>query len=175
MVALVNSYDYTRDPPEQLPDAMAWQRFLSDHGMLGPNQVGSADVGELIALRGAIREVFTAETPSGAIARLNRILAEVGVQPWIGEHTDGSREVLFAPPEAPLARRVACDAGVGLAMMLTEHAERLKICDADPCRNVFIDTSRNRSRRWCSQACATRMNVAAYRARQRADRVGAAE
>jgi hypothetical protein len=32
---------------------------------------------------------------------------------------------------------------------------------------VFIDTSTNRSRRYCSDRCATRANVAAYRARRK--------
>ncbi len=36
-----------------------------------------------------------------------------------------------------------------------------------PCRNAYLDTSTNRSRRYCSDRCATRANVAAYRARKR--------
>jgi predicted RNA-binding Zn ribbon-like protein len=167
MVDLVNSYDIKRDPAEQLPGPACWQAFLAEHRMLGPNRVHPADVDELKDLRAAIRGVFAADTPKQAIDRLNAILAGAGVRPWIAEHRDGNREVFFAPPEAPLARRVACDAGIGLAMMMTNNAERLKVCAADPCRNVFVDTSRNRSRRWCSPTCAARMNVAAYRARQR--------
>ncbi len=166
MVDLINSYDLKRDPPEQLPDAAAWEEFLRRHHMLGPNRVGITDLDELAALRAAIRQVFTTETAGEAISQLNRILAAAGVVPRIAEHPGGSREIFFAPPEAPLARRVACDAGIGLAMMMVDHADRLKVCAADPCRNVFVDTSRNRSRRWCSPACAGRMNVAAYRARQ---------
>lgn len=168
MVDLVNSYDLKRDPPEQLPDAAAWEQFLRRHHMLGPNRVGTADLDQLTALRAAIRQVFTAATTGEAISQLNRILADARVVPWIAQHRDGSREILFAPPKAPLARRAACDAGIGLATMMVEHADRLKVCAADPCRNAFVDTSRNRSRRWCSDTCAGRINVAAYRARQHA-------
>jgi hypothetical protein len=39
--------------------------------------------------------------------------------------------------------------------------------DGRPCRNAYLDTSTNRSRRYCSDRCATRANVAAYRARKR--------
>ncbi|NNF63358.1 MAG: CGNR zinc finger domain-containing protein, partial [Acidimicrobiia bacterium] len=35
--------------------------------------------------------------------------------------------------------------------------------------DVFIGTSRNKSRRRCSDTCATRENVAAYRKRQSDD------
>lgn len=59
---------------------------------------------------------------------------------------------------------------MGLAIHLTElGADRLGICQAAPCRNAYLDTSTNRSRRYCSDRCATRANVAAYRARKRAE------
>ena len=41
-------------------------------------------------------------------------------------------------------------------------------CDASNCDNVFVDTSPNQSRRYCSDRCSSRANVAAYRARQKA-------
>ncbi|MEK2479668.1 CGNR zinc finger domain-containing protein [Streptomyces noursei] len=57
---------------------------------------------------------------------------------------------------------------MGLAFHLTElGVDRLGICEAKPCRNAYLDTSTNRSRRYCSDRCATRANVAAYRARKR--------
>jgi len=57
--------------------------------------------------------------------------------------------------------------------------DRLGLCEASPCRNAYLDTSTNRSRRYCSDRCATRANVAAYRARKRleadrSDRTGLA-
>jgi predicted RNA-binding Zn ribbon-like protein len=64
---------------------------------------------------------------------------------------------------------------MGLAIHLTElGADRLGICQAAPCRNAYLDTSTNRSRRYCSDRCATRANVAAYRARKRAEAAAAA-
>ena len=57
---------------------------------------------------------------------------------------------------------------MGLAFHLTEYGvDRLGLCEAAPCRNAYLDTSTNRSRRYCSDRCATRANVAAYRARKR--------
>lgn len=40
-------------------------------------------------------------------------------------------------------------------------------CRADGCANFFVDQSRNRSRRFCSNTCASRTTVAAYRERRR--------
>jgi predicted RNA-binding Zn ribbon-like protein len=47
----------------------------------------------------------------------------------------------------------------------TGQLDRLRLCAADDCDDVHIDLSRNRSRRFCSTACANRTNVAAYRIR----------
>ncbi|HLU95849.1 MAG TPA: CGNR zinc finger domain-containing protein, partial [Thermobifida alba] len=41
----------------------------------------------------------------------------------------------------------------------------LGCCARDGCRTVFVDTSRNGRRRFCSVTCANRVNVAAHRAR----------
>ncbi|MGH3454660.1 MAG: CGNR zinc finger domain-containing protein, partial [Nocardioidaceae bacterium] len=45
---------------------------------------------------------------------------------------------------------------------------RLGVCQAAGCEQVFVDTSPNQSRRYCSDRCSSRANVAAYRARRRA-------
>ncbi len=168
MVELANSYDPRQHPPERLPDAVAVAGFLRRHRMLGPNTVRQRDVTELHRLRARIRRVFEAGDEAAALAELNGLLAGAGVTPWIAR-TPAGREIFFAPHDASLARRVTCDAGLGLAMMMTDHADRLKICAAPGCTNVFVDESRNRSRRWCSDRCSGRVNVAASRSRKRAE------
>jgi predicted RNA-binding Zn ribbon-like protein len=45
--------------------------------------------------------------------------------------------------------------------------ERLKICADDTCQWAFLDSSKNRSKHWCSmQACGNRSKTRAYRARR---------
>ncbi|WP_067486010.1 CGNR zinc finger domain-containing protein [Actinomadura hibisca] len=46
---------------------------------------------------------------------------------------------------------------------------RLKVCQEDTCRWAFLDTSKNRSRSWCSmRVCGNRTKTRAYRARRKA-------
>jgi predicted RNA-binding Zn ribbon-like protein len=55
------------------------------------------------------------------------------------------------------------------AVDLLRHGplDRLKLCDA--CPWLFLDTSRNHSRRWCSMnECGSRLKMRRYRARRRA-------
>ncbi len=57
------------------------------------------------------------------------------------------------------------------AQLLTaDELSRLKLCDADDCGWLFVDASRNRSRRWCDMSdCGNRAKARRYRERQRAD------
>jgi predicted RNA-binding Zn ribbon-like protein len=50
---------------------------------------------------------------------------------------------------------------------------RLKVCLEDTCRWAFLDTSKNRSRSWCSmRVCGNRTKTRTYRARRRASENG---
>lgn len=48
-----------------------------------------------------------------------------------------------------------------------QELDRLLVCHAESCGDVLVDLSKNRSRRYCSNSCANRVNVAAFRARRR--------
>jgi predicted RNA-binding Zn ribbon-like protein len=53
--------------------------------------------------------------------------------------------------------------------VVVQHGwQRLGVCSAEGCDDVYVDTSRNASRRYCSNTCASRSTVAAYRARRKA-------
>lgn len=54
-------------------------------------------------------------------------------------------------------------------LLMSEMAERVRACDADTCRWLFLDTSRNHSRRWCDmKVCGNRMKARRFQARHEA-------
>jgi len=62
-----------------------------------------------------------------------------------------------------------CAAGcaTGLAVVLgTDMYKRLGVCTASRCDRVYVDVSRNGTRRFCSTACQNRVKAAAFRARR---------
>jgi len=60
----------------------------------------------------------------------------------------------------------AAGCATGLAIVLgSEHYDRLGVCTAPHCDRVYVDTSRNRHRRFCSTACQNRVKAAAFRER----------
>ncbi len=138
-----------------------------------------ADVARLRAVRGRLRAVFEAAAggeEERAVDLLNALLLEYPVTPRIAGHGEpvaggGPHWHLHLADQAGnAASAYAATACMGLAVRITGlGSDRLGVCDATGCRNTYVDTSTNRSRRYCSDRCATRANVAAYRARKRRD------
>jgi len=51
---------------------------------------------------------------------------------------------------------------------VSEERARVKECDSDTCDWLFLDRSRNRSRRWCDMSdCGNRAKARRYQARHR--------
>ncbi|RDG39431.1 CGNR zinc finger domain-containing protein [Streptomyces corynorhini] len=136
-----------------------------------------ADVTRFRSVRSRLRAVFTAADAGEAtlaVDMLNSLLLEFPVSPQISGHDfldDEGRprwHLHLAEHPSNATAGYAATAAMGLAFHLTEYGvDRLGLCQAAPCRNAYLDTSTNRSRRYCSDRCATRANVAAYRARKR--------
>jgi predicted RNA-binding Zn ribbon-like protein len=51
----------------------------------------------------------------------------------------------------------------------SEFNDRLGVCTAPHCDRVYVDVSRNGTRRFCSTACQGRVKTAAFRARTRSE------
>jgi predicted RNA-binding Zn ribbon-like protein len=136
-----------------------------------------ADVTRFRSVRTRLRAVFGAADEgeaTRAVDLLNSLLLEFPVSPQISGHDfldDEGRprwHLHLADHPSNATAGYAATAAMGLAFHLTAYGvDRLGLCQAAPCRNAYLDTSTNRSRRYCSDRCATRANVAAYRARKR--------
>ena len=131
-----------------------------------------SDLVPLRGLRDGLREVFAAaadDRPADMVARLNELLTRHPLSPSISGHDASDWHLHVAPGDGPLADDYAAGAAMGLTMAFLDLGpERFGSCAAPGCAGVFLDTSRNRSRRYCSDRCATRENVAALRSRRRA-------
>jgi predicted RNA-binding Zn ribbon-like protein len=58
-----------------------------------------------------------------------------------------------------------------VALLLSDDLDRVKTCNADACGWIFLDTSKNGSRRWCSmETCGSRMKMRRHYARKKASR-----
>ena len=115
-----------------------------------------------------VRSVAVADDRAEVIARLNQLLALARPRPYATDH-DGDLHLHYAPPEAPLLEQLTTTVAMGLSHVVAQHGwQRFGVCSAEGCDDVYVDTSRNASRRYCSNTCASRSTVAAYRARRKA-------
>jgi len=132
-------------------------------------KAAESDLHSVRALRAQLRQVFEAPEEGAAAAAINGILRDVEAVPRLSVHAGASPHLHFEPLDSAPARWLGAVAAMGLSVALIEGGfERFGRCGSSTCDDVFVDTSRNRSRRHCSDTCTTRENVAAYRARQRA-------
>jgi predicted RNA-binding Zn ribbon-like protein len=157
---------------EALRDVADVQAFGERYDFAGP-PAARADVALLRAHRARLDEIVTASQAgrdATAIGALNTLLAGTGATPQIVAHHGRGPHIHVSSPTAPLADRMAAHFAMGLAeLVVAGESERFRTCAAPDCRTVFLDLSRNRSRRYCdSRTCGNRIHVAAYRARRAA-------
>ena len=159
-VGSITGTDYMGDVP-------ALQAFLHAHGF-ADEEVGEKDLSATHAVREKLRPVFLGRSDAEVVGALNALLTGAGARPEVTVH-DGVWHLHYVDESAPVADRLAVLSAIGIASVIAELGrERLGLCGADDCKDVFVDTSRNRSRRYCSDTCSSRTNVAAYRARKQA-------
>lgn len=167
---LVNTAPGVWHGEDQLSDSAALTGFLAEHGI--DAEPATRDLDAVRDLRTRLREVLDARDAeviaSGASELAARGLGTVGLAP----DAQGRQQwCARSRPDAALADHLALLAGVGvLGALRTLGPERFRDCASDTCSGVFIDTTRPGRRRYCMpDLCGNRANVAAYRARRRAN------
>jgi len=130
---------------------------------------------DLAAFRRAqrkLREVFEAGASGQdaiAVGELNALLEAYPIQPRISGHDTDDWHMHVASRGSSVSAEYLAGAAWGLAVWLCEFGSaRFGVCADERCGNVYLDTSSNNCRRFCSERCATRSHVAAHRARKKA-------
>jgi predicted RNA-binding Zn ribbon-like protein len=170
-VGLVNTWDTMARNPELLRDRAALVELLRFYERKKlADRVAERDVLLVRELRNRLRAAFEAVSAEEAVDVLNGILEEAGTAPQLVKA--GARWA-YRYHEAGASTHDVLAATTAIALLEVIRAQgwdRFGLCDASPCCCVYVDRSRNRSRRYCSQLCADRVSQAAYRQRRRAVR-----
>jgi len=156
---------------QEISDVDALVRHLAARGWLH-EQCTERDCTVLRRFQRDLRAVFEASASgdTGAvIAGLNALMVRHPITPRISDHDPDDLHLHVAAKAASVADLLIGESLLGLAHLVCDLGpSRLGVCSAPPCLHVYVDTSPNRSRRYCSDRCSSRANVAAYRARQKA-------
>ncbi|MEV6985482.1 CGNR zinc finger domain-containing protein [Sphaerisporangium sp. NPDC051017] len=134
-----------------------------------PREVTDAEALALAEVAAELRVVFQAVDAGDvdtAALQVNRLLDRTQARPHLERHDGEPWHLHFhGKGEAP-GEDWAAACATGLAIVLGgELYDRLGVCTAPHCDRVYVDTSRNGTRRFCSTSCQNRVKTAAFRAR----------
>ena len=161
--ALVNTAD---GDDELLPDVAALEAFVQAWGWTGKRDRDEEELQAVRALRPRIRR-FWEVGEADVVDLVNQLFREAHTLLQLVKHDGWDYHLHATPPDAPLATRMAVEAAMALVdVVRTKELSRLRMCEYPGCRNVVIDLSKNRSKRFCEAGCGNRAAVAAYRARK---------
>lgn len=142
--------------------------WLAGRGLVAEGtDAGDADVRVAVALREGLREAMAAHhgpMEADFPDDLEDALAALPLRITL----TGPRPVLVPLDPLGAAAGLARVAAAIMDSVADGTWPRLKACQEDTCRWAFLDTSKNRSRSWCSmRVCGNRTKTRTYRARRR--------
>jgi predicted RNA-binding Zn ribbon-like protein len=164
---LVNSYDNTNSPPDYLQTPQDLKELLAKHG-LDIKRATQADLAQVRELRDGIREIFAAGSARQAAHLINQLLEKAELRPRLGNSKGAVVLDWQVAGSGEVVDQVRSAAALNLAVLAERFGfERFRVCVTSPCRDVFVDVSKNATRRYCGTVCANRARVASFRERQR--------
>ena len=180
---LVNTLDmrFSGDPQELLASYAELLRFATQLQLLTASQarglartVAAANAQRVLASTRELREALAAvlyawmdraKPPATALDTLQRYFHAAAAQRRLraaGPQLDWSWTGAEQQAEIPLWKLAQSAAD----LLLSSDAERVKDCGDPTCRWLFLDLSKNHTRRWCDmKTCGNRMKARRYQAR----------
>lgn len=156
---------------DHIASAAALMRWAINAGLIGETAVMPNDEGAFLAqahrLRSAVRGTFEAIVAGTDASEDRATLLGIARACLESAELSGVPAVLrYAATKDAILGAIAWGA---IALLSSDRIERVKICEPDNCRWLFLDTTKNGSRRWCDMgACGNRVKVAQHRSRQKA-------
>jgi predicted RNA-binding Zn ribbon-like protein len=168
----------TAEPIERLTDFDALVEFVEQSGAVSaavagelramaaarPAEAASA-LRDAVALRDALYSVFAAAVRGDKPERADLTVLNAQLTRF---SLSDDLQLEWTPRHAGLDDFVGDIVRSAVDLLITGPRDRVRICDADDCVWLFLDTSKNRSRRWCDMAqCGNRAKMRRYHARQK--------
>ncbi|MFJ2030959.1 CGNR zinc finger domain-containing protein [Streptosporangium sp. NPDC087985] len=159
----VNTYD-VESGSDTIPSPAALAAWLGRHDLIGPGDTADDDhLALAVNLREALRVALRHNHDHGP--RLSHPFT--GLPLRVTLTADGP---VLEPVSAGVPGGLARIAAAVMNVQADGMWPRLKVCTESTCQWAFIDSSKNRSRSWCSmRVCGNRTKTRAYRARRQTE------
>lgn len=130
-----------------------------------PEPITARMVPEILDWARRLAPVFGEPDTGRMVDLVNGLLADSASRPYISRHDGLEPHIHYAREDDGIVTRVKAFTAAGVAHAVCADPARLGRCDSAGCAVVYVDTSRNGRRRFCSTRCATRVHVADHRSR----------
>ena len=148
-------------------------RWAQAAGLATGLRLTAGDLSTAKTLRTALKDLSQARmnqrhAEPGALAAVNRHLAKHATHEVLQvDSTSGEFELVPDKTASSISALLANLAYEGAQLLASPAAAQLKKCSNPDCVLVFVDTSRNQKRRWCSmETCGNRAKVAKHYRKQ---------
>lgn len=165
VVDLVNTREREASADE-LKTVADLRGFLERHPYTGSIEFSAATVTAVREVRDRLGALWGVDR-TGAVPLVNDMLADGEALPRLVLHEGYDWHIHATSDDSPLSVRIMVESAMAfIDVIRSDEYDRLRICEADDCDAVYIDHSKNGSKRYCDGTCGNRMNVIAYRARK---------
>lgn len=168
VVDLVNTHpDTSSEGLDGLATTDDLDAFLGRNVYTGRIRRDASELQELRDIRPRLLALWRADR-EGAVPLVNAMLRDGEALPRLVIHDDYDWHVHATSDDAPLATRIMVETAMAfIDVIRADEYGRIRVCSADDCTSVYVDYSKNGSKRYCDTGnCGNRMNVNAYRQRK---------
>lgn len=141
--------------------------YLDEYAYTGTFHRDDDELAAVRANRPRLRALWDVDR-EGAVPLVNAMLRDGYALPQLVIHDGFDWHIHATEPDAPLSVRMLVEAAMAFVDVIrSDQWDRVRICSADDCDAVYVDFSKNGSKRYCDTGnCGNRMNVIAYRRRK---------
>lgn len=166
--ALVNTLpDTDIEGVDRLVSQQDFDAYLDEYAYTGTFHRDDDELAAVRANRPRLLELWSVDR-EGAVPLVNAMLRDGRALPQLVIHDGFDWHIHATEPDAPLSVRMLVEAAMAFVDVIrSDQWDRVRICEADDCASVYVDFSKNGSKRYCDTGnCGNRMNVIAYRRRK---------
>ncbi|WP_375384452.1 CGNR zinc finger domain-containing protein [uncultured Microbacterium sp.] len=141
--------------------------YLDENRYSGIVVRDESQLASLRSIRPRLRELWEVDRDN-AVDLVNALLHDGRALPRLVRHDDLDWHIHATADDAALSTRILVETAMAFVDVIrSDEYDRVRICSADDCDSVYIDYSKNGSKRYCDTGnCGNRMNVIAYRQRK---------
>lgn len=141
--------------------------YLAVNPFTGTLRRDPAELAAVRDIRSRLRALWDVDR-DGAVPLVNEMLRDGNALPQLTIHDGYDWHIHATSDDSPLQTRILVEAAMAFVDVIrADEYDRVRVCSADDCDAVYVDYSKNGSKRYCDTGnCGNRMNVNAYRRRK---------